>query len=226
MKQRNANTDGCKQPTAHDELKMLQALLREMRALWATCDLIERRWQIAGLEVAEPTSHADAFESCGRLKTAIETVLPAAENHYIEHLEVVAACSKSGLAADKITSAGQKAYVAWLKSVVKLQFTTRSWRERLWLEIDGLPWTDAERSTIVWQLLWESTPPKWLSLACHHHRLPLVSEPPALGGFIEALDRPDQRPKILTTSQLADWAEGRINKPSRPMLGKVGLATE
>lgn len=225
MKNRKIREQVEKLPTVYEELKILKPLIQEMRALWSTCDLIERRFQLSEIKIGEPDSRTDAVESCGHLKATIESLLPDARKYHSEHLELVATWTSLGVCREAMTSPF-KEYSEWLKSVVKLQFKTRSWRERIWLEIDGLPWTDAERSTITWQLLWESTPPKWLSLACHHHRLPLVSEPPALGGFLEALDRPGHRAKILTISQLADWAEARINEPPKAKLGQVGLVTE
>lgn len=217
-KQRKEETN----PTAHQELNVLQSLAREMKALWSTCDLIERRFQLAEIDTEGPSSRADALDSCGRMKAEIEKHLPTADRYYSGLLEGIAVWARMKMPVEEM-SFPDKSYRQWLVDVVKLQYSTRAWRERIWLEIDNLPWADVEKVVIADQLLWETTPPAWLRLACEHHRMRLVSEPPALGGGIEIPDRSENR---TNAHQLAAWSESRIPKLSEEGLGKAALTTE
>lgn len=179
--------------------------------MWSTCELIERRLQLAEVEIESPSSQADAFDSCGRLKTEIEKHLPLADRYYYSLLEGIALWARMKVPVERM-SCSDESYKRWLSDVLKLQYSTRPWRERIWLEIENLPWSDIEKATIVVQLLWETTPPTWLRMACEYHRMPLVSEPMALGGPNNARDRSDYSPTLKTIYRLADWAERRMSE--------------
>ncbi|WP_221033247.1 hypothetical protein [Actomonas aquatica] len=200
------------EPKAHQVLEILSPFRKEILRLWGTCDLIETRLELTHAEVGFPSPRAEALESCRKLKAEAEADLPVVDGFHHELLRGIAEWCRDGMAADSMVFPCVE-YDQWIRKMVQLQYSTRYMREQVWLESELLPWSDSERDAVKTLLLWETSPPEWLRLACNYHRLPLVSEPVALkrnepvAAFTTLAKEP---PTSEVFKRIATHAEGKL----------------